>query len=243
MKYYPAFINLENRKCVVVGGGAVAERKTVKLLAAGARVTVISPDITPLLAALRDSGKLLHHGRPFTQGDLDGAFLVIAATSDPALNRLVAESSTCLVNVADMPQLCNFIVPSTLERGHLRIAISTSGASPSAARTIRLEMEKLYTSDTGRYLKFLKGLREKTLASVIDRRRRETFLKEAGSGAAFKTLREKGFESIRDELNARFKSLSILPSGAKPGKPGVNPGVNPGVKSVAKKIYKIKGDV
>jgi precorrin-2 dehydrogenase/sirohydrochlorin ferrochelatase len=235
MKFYPAFIRIENRKCVVVGGGRVAERKTVKLLAAGADVTVISPDLTPRLAALRDSGKLRHLGRPYRDGDLDGAFLVIAATSDTALNVRAAQSSPCLVNAADMPRLCNFIVPSTIQRGDLRIAVSTSGASPSAARTIRLELEKLYTSDTGRYLKFLQGLREKTLASALGRRQRAEFFKEAGSVTALKTLREKGFKSIRDELDARFRRLSASAQGAKSGAKSV---LSPG----AKKIKKIKGD-
>ncbi len=147
MKYYPVNLELRERRCVVVGGGRVAERKTLTLLEAGADVTVVSPALTPKLAALASSGKIQQVPTVFQESHLSGALLVIAATNDPTVNRTVAQlchKKNILVNVAAPPEESSFIVPSVVERGDLVIAVSTSGASPALARSLRLELERQY---------------------------------------------------------------------------------------------------
>lgn len=144
-EYYPIFLNLEGHTCVVVGGGEVAERKARALLESGGRVRVVSPRLSRGIKALAKRGVVEVAARPFGPSDLDGAFLVIAATSDAGVNRLVAseaEGRGLLVNVVDVPSLGNFIVPSIVRQGGLSIAISTSGKSPALARKLRLELEK-----------------------------------------------------------------------------------------------------
>lgn len=162
VRFYPAFLNIKGKVCVVVGGGVVAERKVVGLLRAGALVKVVSPTLTERLGRDRQKGKITHIARRFRKGDLKGAFLAVAATDDEAENRkIAAENERIPVNVVDRPELCSFIVPSTLRRGPLQIAVSTSGASPATARAIRLELEKLYGPEMGRRLEKLRAERER----------------------------------------------------------------------------------
>lgn len=142
MVYYAAYLNLRDRKCVVVGGGAVAERKVRALLECEASVTVISPELSPGLGLLRSQADFLL--RLYQEGDLEGAFLAIAATDDREVNRQVAGEARrkgVLVNVVDDPDYCDFIVPSVVRRGELSVAISTGGRSPALARKVREALE------------------------------------------------------------------------------------------------------
>lgn len=190
-KYYPVFLDLKGRGCVVVGGGKVAERKVLGLLKAGARVKVISPALTSRLAKEKSSGAIRHIPRRYRKTDLRGAFLVIAATDSLEENsRISSDVGDTLVNVVDTPELCNFIVPSTLKRGPLTIAISTSGTSPAMARAIRKELEALYGGQFGRYLKGLAGLRAKAAGEIKDKKERERFLKSLASEKILKGLRK-----------------------------------------------------
>ena len=144
--YYPVYLSLEGKKCVVVGGGEVAWRKVETLLAAGTKVCLVSPEITPGIDELVKAGKLVHIRREYRTGDLEGAFLVIGATDNEDINRQVAcdaEKTGILVNIVDVPKLCNFIVPSKVERGDLIISISTGGTSPALAKKIRKQLEGL----------------------------------------------------------------------------------------------------
>ncbi len=133
--YYPAFLNLEDKKTVVVGGGKVAERKILGLLNAQAEVTVVSPVITKRLEQEEQKGRIRHICRKYRKGDLKNAFLVIAATDSEDINEKVSRDAPCLVNVVDTPKFCNFIVPSILQRGPLTIAISTE-RHQSCLRTV-----------------------------------------------------------------------------------------------------------
>lgn len=147
INYYPIFVNLKGALCVVVGGGEVAERKARALLESGGRVRIVSPRLSRGMKALAGRGVVEVAARPFGPSDLEGAFLVIAATSDAAVNRLVAseaEGRGLLVNVVDVPSLGNFIAPSVVRQSGLSIAISTSGKSPALARKLRLELEKSF---------------------------------------------------------------------------------------------------
>jgi siroheme synthase-like protein len=140
---YPIFLDLTDRRCVVVGGGAVASRKARKLLQAQAEVVVISPEVSPELEGVATEVRR----RPYEAGDLAGAYLVFTATDRREVNAAVAREARDLgipVNVADRPDDGDFALPSTLRRGRLQVAVSTGGASPTLAREIRAGLEELF---------------------------------------------------------------------------------------------------
>jgi len=148
--YYPVFLDLADRPCVVVGGGPVAEGKVAGLLAAGARVTVVSPTVTAPLAGWAAEGRVTHRARAYRAEDLDGQQVAFVATDDAAVTRAVAadgRSRGVWVNAADEPARCDFILPAVIRRGRLVVAVSTGGASPAAARAIREELEGYLTED------------------------------------------------------------------------------------------------
>ncbi len=148
MKTYPInLVNLENKRCLVIGGGRIAERRVTGLVAAGTRPIVIGSQLTPSLAILHTKGLIDHVSRPFHADDLGGAFLLIVATDDTQLNKRIgrlAESQVPLVNVVDAPDLCNFIAPSVLRQGDFVVSISSGGAAPVLAARVRNEMESQY---------------------------------------------------------------------------------------------------
>jgi siroheme synthase-like protein len=140
---YPIFLDLSGRRCVVVGGGEVANRKARKLLQARARVVVISPEI----GAELESVAVEVHRRPYREGDLEGAYLAFAATDSREANAAVAREAKergIPVNVADRPSDGDFALPATLRRGGLQVAVSTGGASPTLARKIKDELEGVF---------------------------------------------------------------------------------------------------
>lgn len=164
MKYYPLFVRLDGRACVVIGGGEVAERKVEGLLAAGATVTVISPELTTRLEAMTEAGAIHLRRRTYEKGDLAGAFLAYAATDDENTNAAIAaeaEGGGVLLNVVDRTEFCSFIVPAIVERGDLLIATSTSGASPMLARRIREELEARFGPEYALGLRLLRAVRER----------------------------------------------------------------------------------
>ena len=163
MGYYPVFLEMKDRPCVVVGGGAVAERKVEGLLAAGARVTVVGPELTPALAALREEGRLHHVDRLYREGDLEGYDVAVVATDDGAVNADVAREGRRLrvwVNAVDDPANCDFILPSVIRRGDVTIAASTGGASPALARHLREELEAFLSEDYGPLAELLQEVRQ-----------------------------------------------------------------------------------
>jgi precorrin-2 dehydrogenase/sirohydrochlorin ferrochelatase len=144
MAYLPIFLDLHEKRCLVVGGGAVAERKVASMLEADAAVIVVSPALSEMLQTLAVQGRIVHKAREYSAMDLNGVALVFAATDDPALQRKVAADAaerSIPVNVADMPELCSFITPAVIRRGRLQLAVSTGGASPALAARIRRELE------------------------------------------------------------------------------------------------------
>lgn len=205
MKYYPAFINLINKKVIVVGGGSVAARKVRSLIKAGASVTVISPVLKEGLARLKAEGKIQHRQRTFQKGDLRGAFVVIAATSDEQTNRKVARDAEHLINVTSIPDEGNFIVPSLIKRGPLMIAISTEGASPAVSKAIRKEIEKNYDREFIRYLRFVELIRKKAMKMIPDSKKREKFLKYLASEPIVNALRNKGFNEASQKVLAALE--------------------------------------
>ena len=141
---YPAFLKLAGRRCVVVGGGAVAERKVRGLLAADADVLVVAPEATPALDELAVRRAIRVEQRPYRTGDLAGAFLVVAATDSRVVNETIVRDAWAvgaLVNVVDDPAACDVTVPAIVRRGDVTLAISTGGRSPGFARYLREELE------------------------------------------------------------------------------------------------------
>lgn len=167
MKTYPLFALIEDRPCLVVGGGAVGERKVQDLLEAGARVTVVSRELTPALAALAAQGRIHYIPGEFTPEHLNGMVLVIGATDDSETNARVsaaAKAHGLWVNIVDQPELCTFIVPAQVRRGPLTVAVSTGGASPALARKLREELEQHFGPEYGPYLRVLQAVRRRLLA-------------------------------------------------------------------------------
>lgn len=163
MRYYPVNLDIAGRPCLVVGGGAVAERKVTTLLAAGAFVLVVSPTVTAGLAELARQRRIRHDARPYQTGDAAGFRLVLAATDDPAINRQVAADAHfvgALVNVADEPRECDFTLPALVVRDELVLAVSTSGRSPALAHYVRQELEKIIGPEYGEYLTLLAEMRQ-----------------------------------------------------------------------------------
>lgn len=147
MPYYPVFLDLRGKRCLVIGGGKVACRKVKVLLEYEANVEIISPKLCPELEDMSEKGLIEVTLDRYGTGCLKDAFLVIAATDDGVVNRQVAKEAMekgILINVVDSPELSNFIVPSYLRRGDLTVAISTGGRSPALARKIRMDMEKAF---------------------------------------------------------------------------------------------------
>ena len=142
--FYPVFLNLTERRCVIIGGGQIAEGKISKLLDSGAKIIVISPDATQGIRGFAERGQIELDLRKYQEGDLQGAFIAIAATNDRMVNQEIfeeAEKQGILLNAVDDMPRCSFIAPSIVEKGPVTVAISTGGASPALARKLREKME------------------------------------------------------------------------------------------------------
>jgi precorrin-2 dehydrogenase / sirohydrochlorin ferrochelatase len=174
---YIACLRLGGRPCLVVGGGEVGLEKVEGLLACSGEVTLVSPDAVPELEALAEEGSIHWERRTFREGDLDGRFLAIAATGDTDVNISVyegAERRAMLVNVVDVPPLCNFILPAIVRSGPLAIAISTAGASPALAKRMKREIADEFGEPYARLAVILndaRGWAKATLPTYQDRKR------------------------------------------------------------------------
>lgn len=155
-------LDLRERLVLLVGGGQVAGRKLASLIEAGALVRLVAPRLAPDTAAQLPHARVEHRQRGFTPGDLDGAWLAICATDNEPLNRAVAaaaEARRIFVNVVDVPDLCSFIVPASLRRGELTVAVSTGGAGPAVARRLREDLERQFGPPWGPYLILMRRAR------------------------------------------------------------------------------------
>ena len=142
--YYPVYLNLRGRRCVIVGGGTVAEGKIGRLLESGAEICVVSPDATPGIRLFVADGAVRWEQRKYRPGDLEGAFIAIAATNDREVNRRIFEEANelgVMLNAVDDPPNCSFIAPSVVRRGPVTVAISTGGVSPALARKLRESLQ------------------------------------------------------------------------------------------------------
>lgn len=177
MDYLPAFLDIRDRPCLVVGGGPVAAHKAALLVKAGGKVTVVAPALCRALAELGAAGQTRHHARAFKPEDLDGCALAIAATGDRTVNRSVsvrARARGVPVNVVDQPDLCSFIVPSIVDRSPVLVAVSSGGTSPVLARLLRARLESLIPASYGQLALLAQRFRDRVKArfgNVLERRR------------------------------------------------------------------------
>ena len=196
---FPMFVKLSGRRCLVVGGGAIAEGKVKSLLVCGASVVVVAPEVTDKIADWSREGCLVWHARRFQTADLEGAFLVVAATAVDAVNESVfreAEACGILCNAVDEPDRCHFYYPAVVRRGPLQIAISTAGLSPSLAHRLRVELEQQFGPEYEAWLQELGALRRLVFAERDDPRRRARILRRLASGQSFaRFLRRKKIRS------------------------------------------------
>jgi precorrin-2 dehydrogenase / sirohydrochlorin ferrochelatase len=166
MQYYPIFLDIKGRNCLVVGGGDVGTRKVEMLLKCGALVTVVSMDTTETLTLLSENQRITLLKRAYRSSDLDSRFLVIGATNDEGLNQqlsLDAEKRKLLCNIADRPSACNFVLPAIVQQGDLVLAISTSGKSPAFAKKLRKDLEKQFGKAYAIFLDLMGAIRGRLL--------------------------------------------------------------------------------
>ncbi len=170
MKYYPVFMDIKDRVCLVVGGGSVGARKALGLARSGARVRVVSPCVTQKLKAAQ--GEDLHlEARPYDPSDLDGVYMVFAATDNQELNRQIREDArlaNILCNCSDGRDKGDFILPSVMTQGDLVCAVSTCGASPALSKKIRRDLELVFGPEYKTLLTLMANVRQKMLAAGHD---------------------------------------------------------------------------
>jgi len=203
MKYYPISLDISNKRCAVVGGGEVAERKVRRLLDCGARVTVVGKKLSPNLRALREARKIEHVASDYKAEHMDDLFLVIGATDSSRVNRRVyrdAKQKGILVNVVDDPEHCDFILPSLLERGDLTIAVSTGGKSPALAKKLRMELEERYGSEYDILIRIMGILRKRVIRKGrISGENRKLFEAVVNSDV-LELIRARDWEGVRKRI-------------------------------------------
>lgn len=192
MTLFPMFLKLEGRPCLVVGAGSIAESKVRSLLAAGAEVRVVAPQARKPVADWARAGVIAWEARPFEAHDLEGVFLVIAATASAVLNEQVfreAQTRRILCNAVDDPEHCDFYFPAVVRRGDLQVAVSTGGRSPALAQRLRRELESQFSARYAGWLQELGKSRDRLLNSDLDPERRRQILHALASRNNFGSWR------------------------------------------------------
>lgn len=206
-------VGLESKNTIVIGGGCIALRKVEALLAAGAKITVISPELAPELKHLNEIGCINACERQYRSGDLRGAFLVITATNDPAVNQAVWEESQrvgCLINVVDCPNLSNFIMPAVLRRGDLSLAISTGGSSPALARSLRERLEEQIGPEYAGLVQLLAELRPELQARYKPGGPRLAAALDLIDSDLLQILKDHGYQTARGYALARLAGNKMV---------------------------------
>jgi len=201
MAKFPIYLEMNNRRAVVIGGGAVAVRKVQALAQAGARITVVAEHVpAPLLEAFQIPQVELVISS-YMKEYLVGATLVIAATNDLVLNRQIYEDCQeleVLCNVVDQPELCDFYTPAVVQRGDLQIAIGTDGNCPAYAGHLRKKLEEMFTEEHGRFVEELEAARVRILNEVADANQRKAILGRLVGDASFEVFRRRGADRWRE---------------------------------------------
>jgi precorrin-2 dehydrogenase/sirohydrochlorin ferrochelatase len=211
MRYYPVFLDLKGVSCLVIGGGLVGERKVKTLQSCGARVFMISRELTPFLEEEARQGRITLLAQDYDSACLQGMFLVIGATDDSVLNEKIgreARERGLLCNVADKPADCNFILPSLVRRGDLTIAISTAGNSPALAKKIRQDMEKEFPEIYGPYLEFLGRIRREVLNLNLSQEENGKIFEALVQAPVLSWLEQRDSQSLLDLMDQLLGPLS-----------------------------------
>lgn len=201
--YYPINVDIKGKKCLVVGGGEIAERKTLALLKYGAKVTLVSPEVTEELKRLSDSGSISWIRRRFQPEDLNGVFITHVATDDAQINAQVSQLAqdrdrgVILVNVVDSPKECNFIMPSILSRGDLTISICTNGKSPAYAKKVRVQLEKMFDDSDAEFLQLMGELRPIVLENISGQLQRQEIFEKVVYSKVLELIKEGKSEEAR----------------------------------------------
>ncbi len=212
--YYPLFADLHGRRCVVIGGGPVAQRKVTTLLGYGADLVVVSPQATARIRTYARRGRLQYLARRFRPNDLRGAWLAYAATDDSRINAQVfrtAQRLRVFANIVDQTPLCSFIAPAIFRRDSLTIAISTGGGSPSLAKRLRRDLEKTIGTDYARMLKLLRSLRgvaKRELPNYNDRKR---YFDQLVQGRVFRLVRNGRSQAARRAALTLLQKAAVEP--------------------------------
>jgi precorrin-2 dehydrogenase/sirohydrochlorin ferrochelatase len=197
---FPIMVRLEGRKCLVVGAGRVAASKAAGLLNQGAEVVVVAPKAVAWIRQKARSGKLVWRRRPFSSGDVRGAFLVVAATNSAATNGAVfraCQARGVLCNVVDDPERCDFFYPAVVHRGPLQIAISTAGSSPALASRLRRELERQFGPEWKPFVEHIGKLRQQLLRTDMPLHKKREQAAEFASQKAFQKFRRQGARADR----------------------------------------------
>jgi len=201
MKFYPVHLDISNMKCVVVGGGDVAERKVENLLECDGDVVVVAMDITARLESLKREGRIRHIPEEYRTDHIEGAFLVIGATDRDDVNGKVyldAEERNMLVNIVDEPERCRFIVPSQVRQGDLLISLTTGGKSPALARRLRKELEGRYCREYQVLLDIMGRLRGRILARGESSDMNKKIFESVLDTDILERIREEDWDGVRN---------------------------------------------
>jgi len=203
LRYYPVGLDIANKRCLVVGGGEVAQRKVLKLLDCGAEVCVVSPQLSPGLLELAGEGRIVHICADYEKIHLTGAFLVIGATDDPAVNAQITKDARArgiLVNIVDDPPQCDFILPALLERGDLVIAILTGGSSPALAKKLRVELAAQIGPEYEILVSVMGAVRRKVLARGRPSDENKEIFEQIVNSDMLQWIREKRWDAVKSFL-------------------------------------------
>ncbi len=191
VKLFPMFVKLTGRPCLVVGAGEIGESKIASLLEAGAKVRVVALKATARVQSWAETKKIEWLARAWEPSDLEGMFLVVAATSAAELQERVFEEAQrggVLCNIVDVPDRCDFYSPAVVQRGALQIAISTAGQSPALAQRLRKDLEGEFGPEYEAWLDHLGEERDKLFAATLDAEERKRLLHDLASAEAFKAF-------------------------------------------------------
>jgi len=203
--YFPIYLDIRNKKVLVVGGGVIAQRKIESLLEAGANILLASKELTRQIRKYEEEGRIFVIGCEYEKKYLEKVFMVIAATDDAELNHRISQDALekgLLINAVDQPEDCNFIFPSVLKRGDLVLAISTSGKSPALAKKIREQLEQEFGNEYEILLNIMGFLRKEIFSWNLPQHQNSLLFRQLIAGALPEAIHEKNWKRVTEIINS-----------------------------------------